>query len=100
MFSSKLPQKRHPERSAAQIYRVNAALVARSRRTPTGLILPMLLGAFVSAQAAPRRLVTAFPWVGEKELLASCVAQQILFSGFGGRKAPSSMGKISPVGVL
>jgi hypothetical protein len=26
--------------------------------------------------------------------------QQILFSGFGGRKAPSSMGKISTLGVL
>ena len=29
-----------------------------------------------------------------------CVPQQILFSGFGGRKAPSSMGKISTAGVL
>jgi hypothetical protein len=29
-----------------------------------------------------------------------CVPQQILFSGFGGRKDPSSMGKISTAGVL
>jgi hypothetical protein len=29
-----------------------------------------------------------------------CVPQQILFSGFGGRKGPSSMGKISTAGVL
>jgi hypothetical protein len=28
------------------------------------------------------------------------VSQQNLFSGFGGRKAPSSMGKISTAGVL
>src|ERR1700692_2129275 len=45
-FSSKLPQKRHPERSASQIYRVTPHLVARSRRTPAVLILPMLLGPF------------------------------------------------------
>jgi hypothetical protein len=30
----------------------------------------------------------------------NCVSQQILLSGFGGRKAPSSMGKISIAGVL
>ena len=41
-----LQQSRHPERSASQIYRVKTALVARSRRTPAVLILPMLLGAF------------------------------------------------------
>ena len=46
MFSSKLPQKRHPERSASQIRRVTHRLIARSRRTPRVLILPMPLGAF------------------------------------------------------
>ena len=45
-FFVTLPQKRHPERSASQIYRVPLRLVARSRRTPTVLILPMLLLAF------------------------------------------------------
>ena len=45
-FSSNLPQNRHPERSASQIYRVTQRLVARSRRTPRVLILPMLFGAF------------------------------------------------------
>jgi hypothetical protein len=45
-FSSKLPQSRHPERSASQICRVIQGLVARSRRTPAVLILPMLFGAF------------------------------------------------------
>jgi hypothetical protein len=29
-----------------------------------------------------------------------CVSQQILLSGFGGRKAPSSMGKLSTAEVL
>jgi len=33
-------------------------------------------------------------------LRIKCVTQPILFSGFGGRKAPSSMGKISIAGVL
>jgi hypothetical protein len=45
-FSSKLPPKRHPERSASRIYRVTQRLMARSRRTPTVLILPMLFGPF------------------------------------------------------
>jgi hypothetical protein len=45
-FSSKLPQNRHPERSASQILSRDTALVARSRRTSAVLILPMLLGAF------------------------------------------------------
>ena len=46
MFLSKLPQSRHPERSASQIYRVTQRSVARSRRTPAVLVLPMLLGVF------------------------------------------------------
>jgi hypothetical protein len=46
MFFVKLPQNRHPERSASQIYCVTQRLVARSRRTSAVLILPMLLGAF------------------------------------------------------
>src|ERR1700691_5568655 len=43
---SNSPQKPHPVRRSAQIYRVTQRLVARSRRTPRVLILPMLLGAF------------------------------------------------------
>jgi hypothetical protein len=46
MSLSKLPQNRHPERSASQIYRVMQRLAARSRRTPTPLMLPILLKAF------------------------------------------------------
>ena len=33
-FSSKLPQNRHPERSASQIYCTTERFMARSRRTP------------------------------------------------------------------
>jgi len=56
-FSSKLPQKRHPERSAPQIYRVTQPLVARSRRTPTVLVLPMLFGAFRPPKPGKRLLL-------------------------------------------
>jgi hypothetical protein len=44
--TSNSPQNRHPERSASQIYRLTQRLMARSRRTPRALILPMPLGAF------------------------------------------------------
>jgi hypothetical protein len=47
MFFVKLPQNRHPERSASWICRVTQRLLARSRRTPAVPILPMLLGAFL-----------------------------------------------------
>jgi hypothetical protein len=46
MFFVKLPQIRHPERSASLIDCVTLRSVARSRRTSAVLILPMLLGAF------------------------------------------------------
>src|ERR1700691_3998808 len=75
------------------------------------LILPMLLGAFQppSPHLTGRHILSLEPRT--KNLLASCyvrccsvtincVSQQILLSGFGGRKAPSSMGKISIAGVL
>jgi hypothetical protein len=48
MFFIKLPQNRHPERSASQILSRDPVLVARSRRTSAVLISPMLLGAFQS----------------------------------------------------
>jgi hypothetical protein len=41
-----LPQNRHPERSAALIYRVIQHSGARSRRTPAVPIQPILFGAF------------------------------------------------------
>jgi hypothetical protein len=57
---SNSPQKRHPERSAAQIYRVTQRLVARSRRTPTVLILLMPFGAFQPLKPAPGGPATVF----------------------------------------
>src|ERR1700722_15583038 len=53
-FDFNLPQNRHSERSASQIYRVTQACGAESEEpvpsaaegTPTVLILPILLGAF------------------------------------------------------
>jgi hypothetical protein len=49
------------------------------------------------AQTWGRKMIT----VHEKMYVTiQCVSQQILMSGFGGRKAPSSMGKISTAEVL
>jgi hypothetical protein len=75
------------------------------------LILPMLLGAFQppSPHLTGRHILSLEPRT--KNLLASCyvrrcsvtincVSQQILLSGFGGRKAPSSVGKMSTAEVL
>ena len=104
--------------------------MARSRRTPAVLISPMLLGAFQPAKPAPGGPPRSFPEgenqglastslcsaatshspqpVHARFTLASsnlylrvkCVVQQIPVLGLGGRKAPSSMGKISTAGVL
>jgi hypothetical protein len=57
MFFSKLPQNRHPERSASRIYRVTPHLMARSRRTPRMLILPMPFGASQPPKPAYRILL-------------------------------------------
>jgi hypothetical protein len=54
-------QNRHPERSAAQIYHCDTALVARSRRTSAVRILPTLLEAFQPPRLAPGRPATVFP---------------------------------------
>jgi predicted GIY-YIG superfamily endonuclease len=89
------------------------------------LILPMLFGAF--QPHSPHRADRLSPGPRTKNLLASCyvvayiyilgshtgtlyigvssnlylrVSQQTLLSGFGGRKAPNSMGKISTAEVL
>jgi hypothetical protein len=49
------------ERSASQIYRVTQRLLARSRRTPGRLIVPMLSGPFQPPKPAPRGPATPFP---------------------------------------
>jgi hypothetical protein len=57
-------------------------------KDPGGLLLPMLLGAF--QPLGPHHVPVTI----------KCGSQQILLSGFGGRKASSSMGKISTAEVL
>src|ERR1700722_12337424 len=57
MFFFKLPQNRHPERSASQVYRGTPHSLARSRRTPRMLILPMPFGAFQPSKPAYRILL-------------------------------------------
>jgi len=69
IFFFKAPQNRHPERSASQIFRVTQRLMARSRRTPRMLILPMPLGAFQPPKPAPGGPATVFPWGREQELI-------------------------------
>ena len=76
-FFSKLPQNRHPERSASQIYRGKPCLMARSRRTPRMPILPMPFGAFQPPKPAPVGPATVFPWGREQDLLASCHVRQL-----------------------
>ena len=57
MFFVKLPQNRHPERSALQIYRVQQHCSVESK-DPDGAYLPMLLGAFQPPTPAPGGAVT------------------------------------------
>jgi hypothetical protein len=76
---SNSPQNRHPERSASQIYRVTQRLIARSRRTPRVLILPMPFGAFQPLKPAPGGPATIFPWgrqQGDVPLTIKWVLQQ------------------------
>jgi hypothetical protein len=46
MFFFKLPQNRHPERSASQIFSVTQRLMGAESKDPEDEILSMLLGAF------------------------------------------------------
>jgi hypothetical protein len=137
MFFFKLPQKRHPERSASQINRVRQRLVrgvegprrclsypccshrsphlaarhglSPGPRTRTGSILLSPAATFTFsairtinpefkdlAQTWGSKMIT----VHDVPVTIKCVPQPILFSGFGGRKGPSSMGKISTAEVL
>ena len=62
------------------------------------LILPMLFGAF--QPPSPHRAGPLLFFPGAETKMIECVSQQIILSGFGGRKAPNSMGKISTAEVL
>ena len=102
------------ERSASQIYRVTQRLMARSRRTPKVLILPMLFGPF----RPPKPEIQV---AGDANVKRACMAAenvdvaagQVLVFGPRERpwrvpqmrasvveKVPSGMGKISSLGVL
>jgi hypothetical protein len=89
------PQTRHPERSASQMDRVTQSLwrgVEGPRRCLIYLCCQELFN---------HRARHGFsPGPRTKNLLASCVSQQILLSGFGGPKAPGSIGKLSTAEVL
>ena len=114
-----LPQNRHPERSASQIDRVTQRLwrgVEGPRRClfypccselfnhrartggPYGFSLgPRTKNLLASCYVRRLHLHSRQPY---RHALHQCVSQQILLSGFGGRKAPSRMGKISIAEVL
>ena len=67
-----LATNRHPERSAARIYRVTQRLAARSRRTSRMLILALLLRAFQPPKPASRGCATVFPRGPRTRTAASC----------------------------
>jgi hypothetical protein len=97
-------QNRHPERSASQIYRVTQRFwraVEGPRRCLSYPCCSDLFNHRSLHRADPPR---SFPEAENLNLLVpvtiKCVPQQILFSGFGGRKGSSSIGKISTAGVL
>jgi hypothetical protein len=79
-------------------------LMARSRRTPAGLISPMLLGAF-RAESQEQDLLRYVP-DGHGYMFSYTVTifhpRSVQDPGavFGGWKTPSSIGEISPSGVL
>src|ERR1700691_441126 len=131
MFFVKLPQNRHPERSASQIDRVTQRLRrgvegprrclsypccselfnhrARTGRPRYGLppgaenkgLARVRRLNLYSRQPYRRALASPATWISVScNITIKCVSQQILLSGFGGRKAPSSMGKISTAEVL
>ena len=58
---SVLTTKSSSERSASQIYRVTQRLMARSRRTPTVLILPIAARGFSTTEARSLGPFTVFP---------------------------------------
>ena len=109
-FSSKLPQNRHPERSASQILSRDTVLVARSRRTSAVLVLPMLLGAFQPTsphRAAPSSETLHRAGDGRRlQCMKRCTHHHPVriaadpVVGLRWSKAPSSTGKISTAEVL
>jgi hypothetical protein len=114
----KLPQNRHPERSASQIDCVTHRLW-RGVEGPRRCYLTHAVRSFSTTEPAPGGPRRSLPGTENQELASillcpaptstfsedvpvtiKCVSHQILFSGFGGRKARNSMSKISTAGVL
>src|ERR1700761_4570178 len=72
MFCFKLPQNRHPERSAPQIGRVTQRLMARSRRTSKKNVLSMLFGAFQPPK--PENRILAAVRIRWSNVKRACIA--------------------------
>jgi len=98
-----LPQNRHPERSASQIYRVRQRLWRGVEGPRRCLSCPCCWELF-DHRSPPRflNLDSRQPYRHALTVASpsSAYRQQILLSGFGGRKTPSSMGKRSTAEVL
>jgi hypothetical protein len=115
-FSSKLPQNRHPERSASQIDRVTQCLCAESKDLG-GVYFAHAARSFSTTEPAPGGLATfAQPSLGKqlkgwrRATKLNLIPRSIPTSktlhrlgdviGLRWSKAPSSMGKISTAEVL
>jgi hypothetical protein len=68
---SNSPQKRHPERSASQIYRVTQLDGAESK-DPGDAYLTHAVRTFSTTEVRTGGAATVFSWGREQELLASC----------------------------
>jgi hypothetical protein len=92
------PQNRHPERSALQIDRVTQRLW-RGVEVPRRCLIYLCCSELFNHRA---RTGPAYYGLSlePRTLIIESASQQILWSGFGGRKAPSSMGEISTAEVL
>jgi hypothetical protein len=93
-----LPPTRHPERSASPVYRVTQRLW-RGVEGPRRCLFYPCRSELFSHLARTVRARYGFS-LGPRTKMIECVSQQIILSGFSGRKAPNSTGKISTAEVL
>ena len=95
-----LPRNRHPERSASQTYRLTEGL-RRGVEGPRRRLSYPCCSELFNHEPGPGGLARPEnQGPGSVPMTIQCVLQQILRPGFGGRKALSSMVKISAAGVL
>jgi len=90
-----LPQNRHPERSAARIDRVTQRFW-RGAEGPRRRLSYPCCSEFFNHEPEPGPL----PVHETSTVTIQCESQRILFSGFRGRKAQSSIGKITTAEIL